>query len=124
MAPFVLCRDPLSDASLLLTYFMFIRGDVAPAKHGVRIIADRDSVFANDPNSQPALEQTALALLTGYSQQSVFSKQQIVPQGKNEILLPSLGGGRSHVDGWFTENLGTTGNIAGAVALLKGKGFL
>ncbi len=124
MAPFVLCRDPLSDASLLLTYFMFIRGDVAPAKHGVRIIADRDSVFANDPNSQPALEQTALALLTGYSQQSVFSKQQIVPQGKNEILLPSLGGGRSHVDGWFTETLGTTGNIAGAVALLKKKGFL
>ncbi len=122
--PFDAARDPLSDASQLLTFFMYMRGDVAPAKHAVRIIAERESVFAKNPNAQPALEQTALALLVGYSQQSVDFPKEVAPAAANELLLPSLGGGESRIEGFFTETLGKTGNISDYVKLLKSKNLL
>ena len=124
MMPFSSNRDPLSGASELLTFFMYIRGDITPSDKSVRIVADKDIAFQQDPNSAPALEQTALSLLTGYSQQNVFARDQITPPAANEILLPSQGGGRMRIEGLFTETEGQTANIAGYVKMLKTKGHL
>ena len=124
MLPFFHSRDPLGDASQLLTYFMYIRGDVQPAKSFVRITADKSSVFATDPLAAPAPEQTALALLTGYYQESVDDPKQIQPAAKNEVLIPSLGGGKMRIEGFFTEAVGATRNIGKTIGELKRKGIL
>ena len=124
LSPFRQSTDPLGDASQLLTYFMYIRGDVQPAKNFIRITADRASVFATDPLAAPAPEQTALSLLTGYWQESVDVPKQIRPAAKNEVVIPSLGGGKMRIEGFFTEAVGATRNIGRTIAELKKKGVL
>ena len=124
LSPFRQSTDPLGDASQLLTYFMYIRGDVQPAKNFIRITADRASVFATDPLAAPAPEQTALSLLTGYWQESVDVPKQIRPAAKNEVVIPSLGGGKMRIEGFFTEAVGATRNISKTIAELKKKGVL
>lgn len=124
MRPFAQQVDPLGDASQLLSYFMYMRGDVKPAEHFVRIAADRPSVFASDPLAAPAPEQTALSLLVGYYQQSVDQPEQITPAAENEILMPSLGGGKMRIEGFFTEAVGATRNISRTISELKKKGAL
>ena len=124
LSPFRQSTDPLGDASQLLTYFMYIRGDVRPSESRVRITADRASVFATDPLAAPAPEQTALALLTGYCQESVDDPKQIRPAAKNEVVIPSLGGGKMRIEGFFTEAVGATRNIGRTIAELKKKGVL
>ncbi|MDY5694742.1 MAG: beta-galactosidase, partial [Victivallales bacterium] len=124
LLPFRQSTDPLGDASQLLTYFMYIRGDVQPAKNFIRITADRASVFATDPLAAPAPEQTALSLLTGYWQESVDVPKQIRPAAKNEVVIPSLGGGKMRIEGFFTEAVGATRNISKTIAELKKKGVL
>ena len=124
MSAFRQSIDPLSDASQLLTYFMYIRGDVQPAKTFIRITADRTSVFAANPLAAPAPEQTALSLLTGYYQESVDDPKQIQPAAKNEILIPSLGGGKMRIEGFFTEAVGATRNISKTIAEFKKLGIL
>ena len=124
LSPFRQSTDPLGDASQLLTYFMYIRGDVQPAKNFIRITADRASVFATDPLAAPAPEQTALSLLTGYWQESVDVPKQIRPAAKNEVVIPSLGGGKMRIEGFFTEAVGATRNISKTITELKKKGVL
>lgn len=124
MTTFSMSRDPMRDASELLNWFMFIRGDVSPAPKSVRIVADRKSVFAKNPDDTPAQEQTILSLLVGYSQESVDDPERISPAGKNELILPSLGGGKMKVENLYTVALGTTGDVSGYVDMLRKVGFL
>ena len=124
MKAFTQAADPLADASQILSYFMFMRGDVRPAEKFVRIVADKPSVFRTNPLAAPAPEQTALSLLLGYAQESVDDPAQIAPAGKNELLIPSLGGGKMRIEGYFTEAVGATRNISGTINTLKEKGFL
>lgn len=124
MTPFAQWADPLADASQLLSYFMFMRRDVRAAQKFVRIVADKSSVFRSNPLAAPAPEQTALALLVGYTQQSIDNPVQITPVQKNELLLPSLGGGKMRIEGFFTEAVGATKNISRSIRSLKEKGFL
>lgn len=124
MRPFRGSADPLSDGSLMLTWCMFIRGDVSPARHAVRVIAGRKEVFARNPNAVESPELTSLSMLVRYSQQSVERAEEILPAEKNECLIPSAGGGGIRVEGRFIEDAGTSGGSEAYVAMLRRKGFL
>ena len=124
MRPFRASADPLSDGSLLLTWCMFIRGDVAPAKNAVRVIADRKSVFERNPNAVESPELTSLSLLVRYAQQSVDSPEEVTPAGVREVLIPSRGGGRIRVEGMFIEDAQSSAGSEPFVAMLRRKGFL
>lgn len=124
MMPFKTSADPLSDASQLLSWCMYIRGDVATAKHAVRIITDRKSVFERNPNAVESPELTSLAMLTKYSQQSVDDLKEVAAAEKNELLFPSLGGGKIRIEGFFIEDAQMSGNSASYVKVLRDKGFL
>lgn len=124
MTPFRQSADPLGDASEFLAWALYRRGDVSPATNRVRIVETRKGVYAKNPLSAPAPEQTALSLMTGIVHDPVEDESEIVPPRANEIVVAGIGGGKMRIEIFFTEAVGGTRDISESVAALKKRGFL
>ena len=119
--PFENSRDPIAVASEFLTYFLFIRKDVATAPHAVRI-----QVSEKDSHGKKGLltlspPQNILSLLMRFS----VDYRNHVPAENNEKIFP-LHGGLENIETNATAQSHETGTVdaGGYVSLLKKEGFL
>lgn len=125
--PFVLSMDPVAKASEFLTFFLFMRGDVTPARPCVRIRVDEKEVFAeNGPKGGLPTEQSLLALTTGVSVEPVGADSPPLPLrsgeiafriGKPDVIIVNRAGYSATVDN-------PAASAAEVIALLKERGLL
>ncbi len=122
---FRLYADPIAAASEFLTFFAFIRGDVAPAKHGVRIEIDpADLEQAAAARSSLSDAQTKLALLTAFRVE-IPERNVHKPLRRGEILLARNGGAKVVTNqAGFAATVEEEISADELVSLLKKKGIL
>ncbi len=86
--PFVLSMDPVAKASEFLTFFLFLRRDVTPARPGIRIRVNEAEVFAeNGPKGGLPTEQALLALITGVSVEPIGQDGKTLPLRRGETAF-------------------------------------
>ncbi|MBR0459785.1 MAG: beta-galactosidase [Victivallales bacterium] len=86
--PFAIAPDPVHRVSEFLTHFLFIRGDVRPARPRVRIRVNQEEVYRpNGPKAGMPKEQSLISLLTGFSLECVPTGAQPLPLRKGELAF-------------------------------------
>ncbi len=123
---FALYTDPIGLAAEYLTFFAFVRGDVAEARSAVRIGIDAKAVAESAADRGGlATAQTQLALMTGFAIECTPDGKPGLPAGERELLLDRRGATRVVTDGsGFSTTVDDAGNASAGVALLKQRGLL
>ena len=119
--------DPVAAASQVATAFLFLRGDVAPAKSAVRLQVSeagihRDLIFRDSVDAA----QNRLALITGFGLENIDGGSR--PPGPRELAVPLAGSSAvENSTAGFSRSLDRSGgrfDLGKTVAELKRRGLL
>ena len=124
---FKLWNDPVNTASEFLTFFAFVRGDVQPSRTGVRISIDADGIYRSGKMGMGlSINQTRLALMTGFSSEYTGKRYPSVPLRPNELRLKQSGESQvvTNAAGFSATSDLSNANGAETVKLLKQRKIL
>ncbi len=123
---FRIAKDPVLRACEYLTYFLFVRRDVKPARSSVRIRLNEDDIFAPGGFNGGMPADNALAsLVSGLAIECVAHDGKSLPPRKNELLLNLDRDAEVVIGNGFTETKDSdTASAASIVAELKRSGFI
>lgn len=128
---FSIARSPIGRANEFLSAFLFRRGDVKQAVHGVELQIPEKTVRENcDGNKAVNTEQSKIALMTGFSSVYLDLRKDPAPQvstRKPDLAIVPVGGAQLEGSGWFssvkTSNAASF-SLASFAARLKKQGIL
>ncbi len=129
MHPFQIMHDPVARAMEFLTFFLYRRGDVAPAPASLRMEGDADEVYRRGIHHDGlAAAQSKWMLVTGLSVELVPPGGKRFPLGKREVEVPIQGTAEVKSDsaGFTAVGMGSPGVFDGdlLVRQLKERGLL
>ncbi|MBR0459721.1 MAG: beta-galactosidase [Victivallales bacterium] len=126
MGPFRTSKDPVMRACEFLSYFLFVRRDVQPARAAVRVRVNESDVFIPDglKGGIPG-EQTRASLFSQFSVECVGSDGKTLPLRSNECLVKLNKAAHVTIGQGYMETKDTANTSAELiVAELKKRGLL
>ncbi len=129
MNPFQIMHDPVARAMEFLSFFLYRRGDVAPAPSAIRLEGNAEEVYRRGIQHEGiSAAQTKWMLLTGFSVEFLPPGGKRFPLGKRETEVPIQGTAEVKTDsaGFTAVAEGTRGVFDGDLLLrqLKERGLL
>ena len=101
-SPFQIGNDPIAKTQEFLTALLFLRRDVTPGKHLIRLALSSEEFLKNGAaNDGLSTAQGKLILTNRFA----YTCDQRIPTGKNEIILGRSGGAGIIVDPWYSSLL-------------------
>ncbi len=86
--PFALWMDPVMKANEFLTFFLFVRRDIEPAKPRVRIrVREEEVMTPGGPKGALPSEQSLLALITGVRVECIGRDGRTIPLRPGEMAF-------------------------------------
>ncbi len=124
LSPFMLGNDPIAKTQEFLTALLFLRGDVSPGKHLVRLALNSDEILRSNAAMEGISTAQGKVILTN---RFAYSCDLHTPPGKNEIVIGRSGGAGIILDAWYNslmESKNTLFNLDRFLQELRKKGAL
>ena len=124
LSPFMLGNDPIAKTQEFLTALLFLRRDVSPGRHLVRLALNSDEILRSNAAMEGISSAQGKVILTS---RFAYSCDLRTPPGKDEIVIGRSGGAGIILDAWYNtlmESKNTLFNLDRFLQDLRKKGAL